>query len=272
MRTQKIMVDYPINAQAFEVKPMRFYELTDKPIDEIQIGDLVVARIEFYSENVITMSLANGIKAEMAIEDFADMPEATLIKTVLSKIGRKALGRVIYKDDERLILERRSVERDTNEWLRTKSMGLVVDATIETMYEHGVFVDIGNGIISMIYVTEISRARYFNLNQVFSIGEELKVRIMEYKPDTKHFIISRKAAYENTMNFEPGAAFIVTINHFVNDNKDGIFVEYDPAHIGIMDFNPYVLPSDFKFGDRVVVVLKKYRSKGFCCSFVAKVE
>ena len=258
----------------FCVKPMSNYEISRIRYDDIRIGEDLILNLDMVKDEKILLS-SGDVTAEMSIWDYTNAPisNVSLYKTVLSNVGKNVIGRVAdIEADGRIILERKSVEKESIKYLRD-NLGKVISAEIINFYEYGVFMDIGNGVISFVHVKEFSKARWNNLERFYKIGDFVKVKLLDCDEENK-FFLSRKQAYtqEDMMKKYPsGYSCVVTCNSWVPSN-DGMFVEFDPGNVGIMDVPANFPTNTIKEGDRVLVFLKKYKENGFKCTFLRKMS
>lgn len=70
-------------------------------------------------------------------------------------------------------------------------VGNVYDAKVATVMPYGVFVDFKNQS-GLLHVSEISHARINNVEDVFKVGDPVKVKLIGIDPKTKKFRLSRK--------------------------------------------------------------------------------
>lgn len=245
-----------------DVKPLRFYREQFINIEDVEIGDVVLAHVHDVVDETILLRVAD-IEATMELNDFCDFPEPKNIKSAKSFVGRNVLVTVKDIQQNGLILERRSILDETTNILKTK-IGEVVDATVLWIMSYGLFVDLGNGVISIILSKEVAKSR-FNFFNIFAKGERVKVKILDYDSEKNHFIISRKQAYE-TVTFDKNELIEVRCSTPLSDGT-GIFVEYDPGNSGIMDIPYWRSPKSFAEGERVIAIVKRMAKNGFRCTF-----
>ncbi|MCB0705740.1 MAG: polyribonucleotide nucleotidyltransferase [Saprospiraceae bacterium] len=75
----------------------------------------------------------------------------------------------------------------------TPEIGDVYDAVVKTVMPYGVFVDFKGGKSGLLHVSEISYSRIDNVEEVFSEGDEVKVKLIGVDPKTGKLRLSRKA-------------------------------------------------------------------------------
>lgn len=252
------------------IKPVRLYkEIPDISYEDIREGDLIIAQAVKFITPTIYLKVGE-IDGYMSIEDYDyDADGENRIKSVYAHIGKNIIARVIRKEDGVLILERKTVVAETIDCL-CQNIGTVVEATIEKITQLGLFVDIGNGITSLLQYREVSRAKTDMENIRLSIGDIVKVRLLEYDPERCFFRISREKAYKilNEKELPQNSCFIVTCHKYVNDALDGVIVEYDPANVGIVDIPIYYQHEEFYPGRKIAVALKAFKGERFKARFV----
>ncbi|MDF1867066.1 MAG: polyribonucleotide nucleotidyltransferase, partial [Saprospiraceae bacterium] len=78
----------------------------------------------------------------------------------------------------------------------TPSVGDVYEAKVKTVMPYGVFVDF-KGKSGLLHVSEISHTRIDNVEDVFSEGDDVKVKLIDIDQRTGKFRLSRKALIPN---------------------------------------------------------------------------
>lgn len=241
------------------VKPVSMYSEKEFLKTDVKKGAIVLATVTQY----IPPTLYCEVKGSSAIMNIADIDEfddetfERRQRTAKTLVGKKLVARVVREVNGQIVLERRTVMKESRECLE-KKVGKVVECTIESFASFGLFVDIGNGVISMIPNVEISKSRYYNLKECFNLGDILKVKILNYDIEKGIFIISRKQAY-NVMTEESlpyGSIIMVSVRKYVDETKSGVFVEYDPGNSGIMDIPDWADPDEFYDGRAVAAIVK----------------
>ena len=249
----------------FEVKPARLYKENEN-VKEINVGDTVLAEICSYYDGLAKANVY-GRDAQISVQDYNIYLEscAKAERELISHIGRKILARVTSVEST-ILLERNSVVEETTSFLEER-IGETVEATVERIVQYGAFVDIGNGIVSLLHISEVSKSRYYDLNNIFQRGDVIKVRLLAMDPDRRMFKISRKQAYnENPQEIHDGMfAKIICSKDLANET--GLYVEYDPANQGIMDIPENMSADEFKEGTKVIAQIKRQGPKGFHCNF-----
>ncbi|MBW1615849.1 MAG: 30S ribosomal protein S1 [Deltaproteobacteria bacterium] len=95
-----------------------------------------------------------------------------------------------------IVLSRRSIlerERDAarNATLASIEAGKNVSGLIKNITEYGVFIDLG-GVDGLLHITDISWGRVKHPSEIFSIGDEVEVKILAIDEDKKRVSLGRK--------------------------------------------------------------------------------
>lgn len=258
-----------------DLKPARLYEMQELEAESIRIGDLIpaIVRSADAHKQMAYVSISKNVDGFIRLENFSYPSKHDDISTSKNKVGKdvtgyiskEVIGKVIDIHEDGLIeLDRRQVlEYATN--TLANNVGGIVTATVETINPYGIFVDIGNGVHTLIHVTECSTRRYDHIEKFFTIEEVLpKVKILSFDPESKLFRASIKQAYERH-EFQKESVARVKVCGFLDG---GAFVEFNPATTGIMD----IFPSErqkIEEGSYVLCRIKKNASKGFKAYFVS---
>ena len=242
-----------------EVKPISMYEEREflKENSNVKKGDIVFATAVQFIEPILFCDV-NGRDALMFVEDIDDSDYKTKkLRTAKALVGKKLLARVLRIENEMIILERRTVIKDTCEYLKN-NVGKIIECTVNSIAYCGIFVDIGNGLVSLIPNVEISKSRCYDWSLYFNYDNVLKVKILNYDTENGVFHLSRKGAYDvmTEETLPRGSVIIVSVHKYVDEAKSGVYVEYDPANTGIMDIPDGVKPDKFYETRRAVAIVK----------------
>ncbi len=95
-----------------------------------------------------------------------------------------------------IVLSRRSIlerERDAarNATLASIEAGKNVSGVIKNITEYGVFIDLG-GVDGLLHITDISWGRVKHPSEIFSIGDEVEVKILAIDEEKKRVSLGRK--------------------------------------------------------------------------------
>lgn len=263
------------NNMDLKMIPAREYALlNDISLDELKVGDVVPISITNYDylNKEISCAISNTVRNCFIRESNFDFPQSLKkiskisgIPTVISSRYRNVIARIIaINSDGTIELDRKSVLEETEKTLIDK-MGSVIWATVENVLSYGIFIDIGNGLISFIHITELSTSRYSNAEFFFRNGDKVKCRLLSYDEELRQFHISRKEAYNREV---PDSHSFCEVIVCARANEEGFFVEYNPHTAGIMDVCGNI---SFIPGTHVLVEIKNDTEKGFRSRFLARI-
>ena len=102
-----------------------------------------------------------------------------------SFVGKTLEVRVttVDKEKKRLVLSAKEILREKEaERLNHKvSMivpGTVLEGRVESLMPYGAFVDLGDGLSGLVHISQISRKRIKKPSEVLSVGDEVKVKVL----------------------------------------------------------------------------------------------
>ncbi|HLV68264.1 MAG TPA: 30S ribosomal protein S1, partial [Polyangiaceae bacterium] len=108
----------------------------------------------------------------------------------------KKRGNIVLS--RRVLLER---ERDRlkQKTLENLEEGQIVTGTIKNITEYGAFVDLG-GIDGLLHITDMSWGRVNHPSELFSVGDEVTVKVLKYNPETERVSLGLKQTQEDPWN------------------------------------------------------------------------
>lgn len=92
----------------------------------------------------------------------------------------------VSEEEKRLILSVREVEKMKAEAERQAKIeafkpGSIVDGKVESIQKYGAFVDLGDHISGLVHISQFSERRIKSAAEVVSVGQKVKVRILNVK-------------------------------------------------------------------------------------------
>ena len=85
---------------------------------------------------------------------------------------------------------------DSNPWLTAGekyAIGNVVTGRVARMTDFGAFIELEPGVDALLHVSQISRERIEKPSSVLSVGQEVEVKVVDFKPEEKKISLSMKA-------------------------------------------------------------------------------
>ncbi len=207
-----------------------------------------------------------GVRAFMPASRSGTRDAAELEKLVGAEITCRITK--LEVTDEDVVVDRRVV---LEEQARTAAQGRLaamkegdtIDGTVRSLTSYGAFVDLG-GVDGLLHVSDVAWGRVSKPEDVLSVGQELRVRLLKIDPETKKISLGLK-------QLEPEPWEAVPQKYQLNQRVTGTvtrltdfgaFVEIEPGiegliHISEMAWGKKVRhPSDLvKAGDQVEAVI-----------------
>jgi len=186
----------------------------------------------------LSVTIRGGVKAFLPGSQVDLRP----IRNLEKLIGQTYEFKVIKFNKKRgnIVLSRRVLlekERDEmkQKTLQTLEEGQVLVGTIKNLTEYGAFVDLG-GIDGLLHITDMSWGRVNHPSEVFSVGDEVTVKVLKYNPETERVSLGMKQTQEDPWNHAEEAYPIgKRVRGKVMSLTDyGAFVELEPGVEGLI--------------------------------------
>jgi len=219
------------------------------------------------------LSVDVGVRAFMpgsrsGARDAAEM-EALVGQQIQCRITKLEVTDENVVVDRRVVLEEQA-RAEFEDRRAALSEGETVAGTVRSLMPYGAFVDIG-GVDGLLHISDISWSRVGKPEDVLSVGQELKLRILRIDPETGKISLGLKQLQPEPWETAPerypaGARVAGTVTRLTDF---GAFVELEPGvegmiHISEMSWAKKVRhPEDLlKRGDRVDAVVLSVKPEG----------
>jgi small subunit ribosomal protein S1 len=131
--------------------------------------------------------------------------------------------------------------------------GAELHGTVKTITPFGAFIDLG-GVDGLLHVSEMSRRRVTDPNEVVTLGQEVNVKVIKVENNGKRISLSMKDQEPDPWGdvadrYPVGSQFGGKI---VRSTDFGLFVEVEPGIDGLVHFSQ--LPFGVKQGDASVAI------------------
>ncbi len=230
----------------------------------------------YQNNETVDAKVLRQVKGGLIVEVFgvdAFLPGSQIdvrrVKSIAAFVGKDIKVKVIKinKARKNIVVSRREVIEEQIEEARQRLMQLkkgdVVEGTVKTITDFGVFVDVG-GIDGLIYISDLSWNKVKHPSEVVKEGDKIQAKVIDVDPDNMRLSLSLKHLmphpWEEVARKYPIGAKVTGIVKKVVDY--GAFVELEPGieglvHISEMTWGkPPRHPSDLvKEGDQVDVVV-----------------
>lgn len=161
-------------------------------------------------------------------------------------------------DGRRIVVSRAALLKEANasraeETRRNIVPGAELSGTIKTITPFGAFVDLG-GIDGLLHVSEMSRRRVTDPNEVVVVGQQVNVKVIKVEGDGKRISLSMKDQEPDPWSdvaerYPAGTQFSGRI---VRSTDFGLFVEVEPGIDGLVHYSQ--LPFGVKQGGAEVAI------------------
>lgn len=146
--------------------------LEEKTILSVKVSETVNKGVTAYLEGIRGFIPASHLSLEY-VEDLSTFVGRTLDVRVIT----------VEKSRKKLVLSAREVLKEREaEQIRSKVAmmvpGTVLEGRVESLMPYGAFVDLGGGLSGLIHVSQISNRRIKTPSEVLSVGETVKVKVL----------------------------------------------------------------------------------------------
>ncbi|MGE0789686.1 MAG: 30S ribosomal protein S1 [Sandaracinaceae bacterium] len=222
--------------------------LSKEKADKLKVWDEISAACERDEliEGTITARVKGGLSVTIrgGVKAFLPGSQVDLrpVRNLDKLIGQNYEFKVIKFNKKRgnIVLSRRVLlERERDELkartLQNLEEGMVVTGVIKNITEYGAFVDLG-GIDGLLHITDMSWGRVSHPSEVFTVGDEVTVKVLKYNPETERVSLGLKQTVEDpwtnvVARYPVGAKVsgkVVSITDY------GAFVELEPGIEGLI--------------------------------------
>ncbi|RMD65227.1 MAG: 30S ribosomal protein S1, partial [Alphaproteobacteria bacterium] len=139
-----------------------------------------------------------------------------------------------------IVVSRRAVLEETraeqrSELIASLKEGQVLEGVVKNITDYGAFVDLG-GVDGLLHVTDISWKRINHPSEVLSIGQQVKVQVIRFNPETQRISLGMKQLeadpWEGVAAKYPRGAKLK--GRVTNITDYGAFVELEPGVEGLV--------------------------------------
>lgn len=168
-------------------------ELSLKEANEMSAWEHLKELME--QETVVTVKIKESVKSGViayleGIRAFipASQLALTFVEDTEAFIGKQVEAKVITVDESakklvlsvKAVLKEREAEHD-REKMAMLVPGSVFEGTVESLMPYGAFVQMDNGLTGLVHISKISMKRIKKPSEVLSVGQKVKVKVLEVK-------------------------------------------------------------------------------------------
>jgi len=210
----------------------------DEISDACERDELIAGTITQRVKGGLSVTIRGGVKAFLPGSQVDLRPVRNLDKLLGQTFDFKVIK--FNKKRGNIVLSRRVLlekERDRlkAETLENLEEGQLVTGTIKNITEYGAFVDLG-GIDGLLHITDMSWGRVSHPSEMFTVGDEVTVKVLKYNAETERVSLGLKQTQEDPWNvvaeqYKPGAR---TQGKVVSLTDYGAFVELEEGVEGLI--------------------------------------
>jgi len=156
-------------------------------------------------DGTIQSRVKGGFSVDIGVQAFLPGSQADLrpIRNLDDLVGKTFAFKVLKYNRKRsnIVLSRRVILEKEREEKRAATLasiheGKVVPGTVKNITEYGVFVDLG-GVDGLLHITDISWGRVKHPSELFSIGDEITVKILNLDLEKERVSLGMKQLTED---------------------------------------------------------------------------
>jgi len=161
-----------------------------------RVGDKITGTVRNITDFGAFIEVEDGIDGLVHISDLSWTKRIKHPSEVLNKADEvEAVILKIDSENQRLSLGIKQLQPNVlDEFFQTHSTGIVMTGKIVRLTEFGAFVELFEGVEGLVHVSELSTERIENPEDKFSVGQEVRVKIIKVDPVEKKIGLSIKAA------------------------------------------------------------------------------
>ena len=156
-------------------------------------------------EGTITNRVKGGFSVDIGVQAFLPGSQADLrpIRNLDDMVGKSFDFKILKYNRKRsnIVLSRRVILEEERESKRSATLasieeGQVVQGIVKNITEYGVFVDLG-GVDGLLHITDISWGRVKHPSELFSMGDQISVKILNLDLEKERVSLGMKQLTED---------------------------------------------------------------------------
>ena len=168
----------------------------EEALKTLQAGDVVegkVARLTNFGAFVDLGGIDGLVHVSEISYDRVEKPADVL------KVGQEVMVKILSvdADRERVSLSIKATLPEPWDGIEEKApQGAVLDGKVKRLTSFGAFVEVFPGVEGLVHISQISHQHIATPNDVLKVGQEIKVKALDVRPDEKRLALSIKALEE----------------------------------------------------------------------------
>ena len=181
--------------------------LSKEKAEKVKVWDDIKNRHEADETiaGTITNRVKGGFSVDIGVQAFLPGSQADLrpIRNLDEMVGKEFDFKILKYNRKRsnIVLSRRVLLEEEREEKRSKTLatiheGKVVAGIVKNLTEYGVFVDLG-GVDGLLHITDISWGRVKHPSELFTVGDEINVKILSLDLERERVSLGMKQLTED---------------------------------------------------------------------------
>ena len=159
-------------------------------------------------EGKITSRVKGGLSVDIGVPAFLPGSQVDLrpVKNLESLVGESHNFKILKYNKRRgnVVLSRRALLEEERTELKAQTIenleeNSIVEGSVKNITEYGVFVDLG-GIDGLLHITDMSWGRVGHPSELFKVGDEIKVKVLQFDRDRERVSLGLKQLSEDPWN------------------------------------------------------------------------
>jgi small subunit ribosomal protein S1 len=198
-------------------------------IQNLKVGDVIEGKVKSFSNQGVMLDIGTGIEAVIRLKDLSWEPFDHPYEIV--KRGETLQAKILQVDKgrRRVQLGVRQLTADPmDEKYKSYTEGQTVNGKISRINDFGAEVELSDGMIAFLPISEISWTRIPTVRDAVSEGEEIEAKVIRADADARKLTISKKQMTENPLRKAEGK-FKVGSDHdgkVKSADRSGVVVDF----------------------------------------------
>jgi small subunit ribosomal protein S1 len=215
-------------------------------------------------EGVIINRVKGGFSVDIGVNAFLPGSQADLrpVRNLDDMVGKSFDFKILKYNRKRsnIVLSRRVLLESEREIKRSATLaniheGKEVEGVVKNITEYGVFVDLG-GVDGLLHITDISWGRVKHPSELFTVGDEIKVKILNFDLERERVSLGMKQLAPDpwTIAAEKYAVGSKVAGRVVSLTDYGAFVELEEGIEGLIHVSEMSWTRKIRHPNKVVSV------------------
>lgn len=215
-------------------------------------------------EGLVIGKVKGGLQVDIGVKAFlpGSQIDTKPVKSLDKFLGKRLKFKIIKFNKKRgnIVLSRRAVVAQERELQRAETLsnlqeGMIVTGVVKNITEYGAFIDLG-GMDGLLHITDMSWGRIKHPSELFSVSDEVKVKILKYDREKERVSLGLKQVSPNPWD-EAEYKFPVGIKvkgKIVSVKDYGAFVELEDGIEGLIHVSEMSWTERIKHPSKIVNV------------------